>query len=226
MCLFITRVHSFSPFLWFYHKKVNIHVPGIQNLISQYYFCCEMWKLNKQKNNYRNTCIRLLFIKQNFGHIVRKRLNGNFVYIHLSVQMYSLALIYNSLISLYECISYTATLPSLRTRGYNSLQNMLLKLMIQMFTMPWCVLPNLFAHPIADMKLHLSKNNNIVLTKFTFEFFQLVTDNSVSWRHSLEAVNFWIPRIPNSVKRTTCKSYPWSLFQVPWMSANGQDNRN
>lgn len=111
--------------------------------------------------------------------------------------MYSLALIYNSLISLYECISYTATLPSLRTRGYNSLQNMLFKLMNQMFTMPWCVLPNLFAHPIADMKLHLSKNNNIVLTKFTFEFVQLVTDNSVSWRHSLETVNFWISRIPS-----------------------------
>lgn len=154
---------------------------------------CENWTTKK---NYRNTCIRLLFIKQNFGHIVRKRLNGNFVYIHLYVQMYSLALIYNSLISLYECISYTATLPSLRKRGYNSLQNMLLKLMIQMFTMPWCVLPNLFAHPIADTKLHLSKNNNIVLTKFTFEFFQLVTDNSVSWRLSLEAVNFWISRIP------------------------------
>lgn len=154
---------------------------------------CENWTTKK---NYRNTCIRLLFIKQNFGHIVRKRLNGNFVYIYLSVQMYILALKNNSLISLYECVSYTATLPSLRTRGYNSLQNMLLKLMIQMFTMPWCVLPNLFAHPTADMKLHLSKNNNIVLTKFTSEFVQLVTDNSVSWRHSLEAVNFWISRIP------------------------------
>lgn len=82
-------------------------------------------------------------------------------------------------------------------QGVITLQNMLLKLMIQMFTMPWCVLPNLFAHPIADMKLHLSKNNNIVLTKFTSEFVQLVTDNSVSWRLSLEAVNFWISRIPS-----------------------------
>lgn len=38
---------------------------------------CENWTTKK---NYRNTCIRLLFIKQDFGHIVRKRLNGNFVY--------------------------------------------------------------------------------------------------------------------------------------------------
>lgn len=77
-------------------------------------------KIEQQQKKYRNTCIRLLFIKQNFGHIVRKRLNKNFVYIHLSVQMYILALKNNSLISLYECVSYTATLPSLRPRGYNS----------------------------------------------------------------------------------------------------------
>lgn len=115
--------------------------------------------------------------------------------IHLSVQMYHLELQQSYLI-LWMCQLHRYS-TRLRPMGHNSHQNMLLKLLIQIFTIRWCVLLNLFAHPIADMKLHLSKNNDSILKKSTFEFVHLVPDNSVSWSHSLEAVNFWISRIPN-----------------------------